>query len=616
MIPEDFKQQLLNRIDIVDVVERYVPLRKAGQNYVARCPFHSEKTPSFSVSPAKQFYHCFGCGAHGNAIGFVMEHAGLGYIDAIKELAGMAGLTVPDERPAAAVRQEAAVAQGLSEVLVAAARFYKEQLKRSPPAIDYLRKRGVSGEMAAKFGLGYAPAGWQALAEVFADYRTQATLKDAGLVVDGDNGRRYDRFRDRIMFPITDQRGNVIGFGGRAFGDASQDGPKYLNSPETALFQKGQELFGLFQARQAIRKHGRVVVVEGYMDVVSLHQHGVDYSVATLGTSTTPMHVEKLLKLADELFFCFDGDDAGRKAAWRALENSLEHLADGKQLSFMFFPEGEDPDSYVRKCAQNDVWVADPLSEFMARELCRRVDLETAEGRAKLLELARPLVKKVAAPALALQLRRRFAKLAEVSVAEMEELFGMRPVNAAARPLRAAGTSQRPASLSLTRWILQAILNDPALAARVDAEYLDTSDRFYPALGHVLDLLRAQPDVTARDVGPVVLESVRGLPISGLVREAYAEVLASGKEISADEFASALADLRDRVRHRRISELAAKTERSAEETAELARLLQVLSARAKAPIAGSTGSAEPMGSTGPMTSSSTIGAPESVESRV
>lgn len=583
MIPEDFKQQLLNRIDIVDVVERYVPLRKAGQNFVARCPFHNEKTPSFSVSPAKQFYHCFGCGAHGNAISFVMEHGGLGYVEAVKELAGMAGLTVPDDRPDAVARQESAVAQGLSEVLVIAARFYKEQLKRSPAAIEYLKTRGVSGEMAAKFGLGYAPAGWQGLAEVFPDYKTQSTLKDAGLVVEGDNGRRYDRFRDRIMFPITDQRGNVIGFGGRSFGDAAQDGPKYLNSPETGLFQKGQELFGLFQARQAIRKFGRVVVVEGYMDVVSLHQHGVDYSVATLGTSTTPMHIEKLLKLADELFFCFDGDAAGRKAAWRALENSLEHLVDGKQLSFMFFPEGEDPDSYVRKCAENDVWVADPLSEFMARELIRQVDLETAEGRAKLLELAKPLIKKVRAPALALQLRRRFAKLAEVSVPEMETLYGVRPVNLAARPRRVAEAPQRPATLSLTRWILQAILNDPSLAGRVDANHLDTSDRFYPALRHVLELLHQQPGVTARDVGPVVLESVRGQAISRLVREAYAEVLASESEVSADEFASAIADLSDRVRHQRISELAAKSGRSAEETAELARLLRLLSKRAKDP---------------------------------
>ncbi|RPI43238.1 MAG: DNA primase, partial [Betaproteobacteria bacterium] len=286
MIPDDFKQQLLSRVDIVDVVERHVPLRKAGQNYVARCPFHSEKTPSFSVSPSKQFYHCFGCGAHGNAISFVMEHAGVGYVEAVKELAAMVGMTVPDVRssPVSSGLKETS-GQGLGEVLITAARFYKEQLKRSEAAIAYLKRRGVTGDIAARFGLGYAPSGWQSLAEAFPGYSTSAQLKDAGLVIDAENGRRYDRFRDRIMFPITDQRGNIIGFGGRAFGDAAQDGPKYLNSPETALFQKGQELFGLFQARQAIRTHGRVVIVEGYMDVVALHQHGIDFAVATLGTS-------------------------------------------------------------------------------------------------------------------------------------------------------------------------------------------------------------------------------------------------------------------------------------------------------------------------------------------
>ena len=584
MIPDDFKQQLLNRVDIVDVVERYVPLRKAGQNYVARCPFHNEKTPSFSVSPGKQFYHCFGCGAHGNAISFVMEHVGLGYIEAVKELASMVGLPVPDDRPAAAVRHESAVAQGISEVLVAAARFYKDQLKRAPQAIAYLKQRGVSGEMAARFGLGYAPSGWQELSAIFPEYKTQSTLQDAGLVIDAENGRRYDRFRDRIMFPITDQRGGVIGFGGRSFGSASDDGPKYLNSPETPVFQKGRELFGLFQARQAIRKHGRVVVVEGYMDVVALHQHGVEYAVATLGTATTPMHVEKLLRLADEVFFCFDGDAAGRKAAWRALENSLEHLVDGKQVGFMFFPEGEDPDSYVRKCADTDVWMADPLSEFMARELIRQVDLETAEGRAKLLDLAKPMLKRVAAPALALQLRRRFAKLADVSVPDLESLFGMRSTTLSARQRPVSRSlDQRPATLSLTRWILQAVLNDPSLAARVQLDQLDESDRYYPALRHVIELLATQPELSMRDVGPTVLESVRDLPIFPLVREAYAEVMASDKEISADEFTSALADMQARACRRRIDELAAKRGRTADETAEFTQLLKLLSERAKDP---------------------------------
>lgn len=580
MIPDDFKQQLLNRVDIVDVVERHVPLRKAGHNYVARCPFHSEKTPSFSVSPSKQFYHCFGCGAHGNAISFVMEHGGLGYIDAVKELAAMVGMTVPDERPQQAIVKEK-LAASLSDVLLTAARYYKEQLKRSPAAIDYLKTRGVSGEMAARFGLGYAPPGWQALAAAFPDYASSTALKDAGLVIDAESGRRYDRFRDRIMFPITDQRGNVIAFGGRCFGDGPQEGPKYLNSPETELFQKGQQLFGLYQARQGIRQQGRVVIVEGYMDVVSLHQHGVDYAVATLGTSTTSAHVEKLLKLADELFFCFDGDAAGRKAAWRALENALEMLVDGKQLSFMFFPEGEDPDSYIRRCAANDVWTALPLSEFMARELAGQVDLETAEGRAKLLDLARPLLRKVSAPALALQLRRRFAKMADVTLSEVEELFGLRRVVSRPNPSPGAAVPRR-ASLSLTRWILEAILNDPSLAVRVDPASLDPSDRFYAALRHVLDLLARHPDVSSREIGPLVYDSVRDPEVGGLIRETYAEVLASDKEVSVAEFVSALETLRDRLQRRRITELAGKAERSADDLAELARLQAAVSQRAKA----------------------------------
>lgn len=583
MIPDDFKQQLLSRVDIVDVIERHVPLRKAGQNFVARCPFHNEKTPSFSVSPSKQFYHCFGCGAHGNAIGFLMEHGGLGYIDAVKELAGMVGMALPEARPNVSAPGFPAGADS-AQALLEAARFYKTCLKRSEAAIGYLKQRGVSGEIAARFGLGYAPGGWQSLAQVFPDYSTSNVLTEAGLVVEAANGRRYDRFRDRIMFPITDQRGNVIGFGGRVFGNAAQDGPKYLNSPESALFQKGQELFGLFQARQAIRKHGRVVVVEGYMDVVSLHQHGVDYAVATLGTAVTPAHIAKLLKLADEVYFCFDGDAAGRKAAWRALEHALDQLVDGKQLSFMFFPEGEDPDSFVRRCAAEDVWTALPLSEFMARELASQVDLETAEGRTKLLVLAGPLVRKVAAPAYQLQLRRRFAKLADVTVPELEELFGLRRVIPDPRRPLQRRAPKRPPELSLTRWLLHAILNEPSLAARVDAAHLDPGDRFHPALLSVLELLARQPGLGAREVCAAAIEAADNATVAGLLREAQAEVLASDMAVGTDEFMSALAALRDRVERRRITELIAKPTRSAEEAAELARLQRLVSQRARMPI--------------------------------
>ena len=299
VIPKNFIQDLLNRLDIVDVIERYVPLKKAGANFVACCPFHSEKSPSFTVSQTKQFYHCFGCGAHGTAIGFVMEHAGLGYVDAIEELARSVGLEVPHERQSAGESYQK-VAPDLYEVMQTATRYYREQLKQSPPAIDYLKRRGLSGEIAAKFGIGYAPDGWQNLAAAFPDYQDD-TLNETGLVITGDEGKRYDRFRDRIMFPIVNVRGQVIGFGGRVLDKGE---PKYLNSPETSLFEKGRELYGLFQAQKTIRAEQRVLVVEGYMDVVALAQHGVEYAVATLGTATTPFHVQKLLRLTEHIVFC------------------------------------------------------------------------------------------------------------------------------------------------------------------------------------------------------------------------------------------------------------------------------------------------------------------------
>ena len=423
MIPQSFIQDLLNRVDIVDVVERYVPLKKAGANYVACCPFHGEKTPSFTVSQTKQFYHCFGCGAHGTAIGFMIEYAGVGFIDAVKDLAQGAGMQMPEfkaERP----RGKSEEGDDLYAVLLKAAQYYRQQLKNAPRAIEYLKMRGLSGDVAKDFGIGYAPDGWQNLQAEFPDYNAKA-LVAAGLVIQGDEGKRYDRFRDRIMFPIVDQRGNIIGFGGRVLDKGE---PKYLNSPETALFEKGRELYGLYQGRRAIRDAGRVIVVEGYMDVVALAQHGIGYAVATLGTATTPTHVKKLLRQADEVVFCFDGDDAGRKAAWRALENSLAELTDSKPLKFLFLPQGDDPDTYVRKFGKDAfeklVSDAQPLSIYMLRELGGRVDRSTQEGCAQLLEDAKPLVKQIVAPALGLLLRKQLAEMAGVTTLELSDLYG------------------------------------------------------------------------------------------------------------------------------------------------------------------------------------------------
>src|SRR5258705_12610431 len=361
------------------------------------CPFHNEKTPSFSVSPAKQFYHCFGCGVHGNAIGFVMAYAALGYIDAIKDLAASVGMQVPESRsptPAEAARKERET--DLYAVMEKAMEFYRAELKKSPHAIDYLKRRGLTGEIAARFRIGYAPDDWQGLKKAFADYEHKS-LVEAGLVI-ANEGKRYDRFRDRIIFPILNARGAVIGFGGRVM--KAEDTPKYLNSPETPVFEKGREVYGLVQARDALRTAGRLLVVEGYMDVVALAQFGVGYAVATLGTATTPVHVNKLLKLTDEIVFCFDGDAAGRKAAWRALEVSLPLAPDHKPVRFLFLPDGEDPDTYVRKHGREG-WKrklreAETLSQFLLAQLRAECDLNTAEGRSRLISIAKPHVQKVA----------------------------------------------------------------------------------------------------------------------------------------------------------------------------------------------------------------------------
>lgn len=435
-IPEAFIQDLLNRVDIVDVVERYLPLKKAGMNYSACCPFHKEKSPSFTVSHSKQFYHCFGCGAHGSAVNFVMEYEALSFPEAIRKLAESVGLQVPEEAGGAAAAPKGE--PGVYEVLKAASEYYRQQLKTAPAAINYLKGRGLEGRTAARFGLGYAPgSSGHGLKKVFEDYDWNKLLTEAGLVgEDEESHRRYDRFRDRVIFPILNQRGSVIGFGGRIIGDGK---PKYLNSPETPVFQKGNELYGLSQARTAIRDNGRVLVVEGYMDVVMLAQHGVEYAVATLGTACTPVHVQKLLKLADEVVFCFDGDKAGRKAAWRALENSLEYLVDGKRLAFLFLPEEHDPDSYVQQFGRErfeQVLTQDavPLAQFLLRELAAQVELESEEGRARLVHLAKPLMSKVTAPAYGLMIRKRLAELCRLELSELDPILSGRnePASAAA----------------------------------------------------------------------------------------------------------------------------------------------------------------------------------------
>ncbi len=543
MIPDSFKQDLLNRVDIVDVIERYVPLKKAGSNFSACCPFHTEKSPSFTVSPTKQFYHCFGCGAHGNAISFVMEYQGLGYVDAIRSLAEGAGMQLPEFEPRQKKAQEG---PDLHDILERAALYYRQQLKASPRAVEYLKRRGLSGQIAAKFGIGYAPDGWQNLQSVFTDYAEKA-LKDAGLVIENDEGRRYDRFRDRVMFPILDQRGAVIGFGGRIIGEGE---PKYLNSPETPLFEKGRELYGLSQARLPIREAGRVIVVEGYMDVVALAQHGIAYAVATLGTATSPVHIGKLLRQTDEVVFCFDGDSAGRRAAWHALEVSLPLLADQKVLRFLFLPAEDDPDSFVRahgrEVFEARMREARPLSEFLLAELKGRVDMDTVEGRARLIHEASPLLQKIAAPVMQLQLLKQLAEISGMTQDEASRLCGIRvearpparaparvsnelspgrPANSASRPVVGRSNQQNKAVLMAGRRrerdFLRYVLMVPHLAEKVPEEVLALDTPESRALAEIVTLVAAHGVSNTAQL----IELLREGPHDGVVAEFYEEIM-------------------------------------------------------------------------------------------
>ena len=465
------------RVDIVDVVGKYVQLKKGGANYMGLCPFHNEKSPSFTVSPTKQFYHCFGCGAHGSSIGFLMEYSGLSYVDAIRDLAQNNGMIVPEEdRLLPAQRAEVqAKSLALSEVMTRASDYYKQQLRIAPQAIAYLKKRGLTGEIAARFGLGFAPDAWDGLRSVFADY-TAPSLVEAGLVIDksdedGAHRKRYDRFRDRIMFPIRNVKGQVIAFGGRIM---EQGEPKYLNSPETPLFQKGLELYGLFEARQAIREAGYVLVTEGYMDVVALAQMGFPQSVATLGTACTTTHVQKLLRQTDHVVFSFDGDTAGRRAARRALDACLLHVNDDKVIKFLFLPAEHDPDSFIREFGADafaqEVDDAMPLSQFLMREVVGDNDLNSAEGRAKTQFDAKPLLQMMPASSLRLQIVRHLAQLTQTTPAEIESLFDL--VQPVARHKLAPPKSRRNAPVGLERQIMRIVVAHPSLSSMLDEDAL------------------------------------------------------------------------------------------------------------------------------------------------
>ena len=423
MIPESFIQELLNRVDVVEVVDRKVQLKKAGANFVACCPFHKEKTPSFSVSPSKQFYHCFGCGAHGSAISFLIEYDGMTFVEAVNELANTAGLKVPNEQNVGT--KEVKNNQKLEQVMQSTNIFFQKQLRQSNKAIAYLKERGLTGQIAKEFAIGYAPEGWSNLEKNLTNYNTEDLIK-AGLIQKNEQGKFYDRFRDRIMFPIINEKGAVIGFGGRVINP--EDTPKYYNSPETPLFQKSFELYGLINARKAIRTENYVLVVEGYMDVAALAQHDIRNVVATLGTATTQFHIKKLMRYTQEIVFCFDGDQAGKEAAWRALNNALEALNDNLNLKFLFLPDNHDPDSYVREYSKEAftkmVDAALPFSEYLIKYLTEKNNLASQEKKVKFLNEVEPILKKINASKLKLLIRKKIAALLDLDTADMNQIFG------------------------------------------------------------------------------------------------------------------------------------------------------------------------------------------------
>ncbi len=570
MIPDGFKQDLLARVDIVEVVSRHVRLRKSGANYLGLCPFHHEKTPSFTVSPTKQFYHCFGCGAHGNAIGFLMAHAGMGYVEAVKALADSVGMKMPPAQPRSA--QAAARRRRETDLLAAlevALGFYRAELKRTPRAIEYLKGRGLSGEIASRYRLGYAPDDWQALRAVFPDYEDKA-LVEAGLVVQNE-GRRYDRFRDRIMFPIQNARGAVVGFGGRVLGGGE---PKYLNSPETPLFEKGRELYGFAQAREAIRASGRAIVVEGYMDVLALAQFGIGAAVATLGTATTALQVARLARFADELVFCFDGDAAGRRAAWRALEVSLPLATDAKTIRFLFLPEGEDPDGFVRRhgaeAFEAAARQAQPLSALLLSELRSGIDLGSAEGRSRFVARALPHVQKVAGRVLRLQLLREVARLAALAPEEVERLAA---APATLRQARAAPPRPAPAPVATQeRNLLRCVLSNPALVPRIETELLDPAQ----PESAVLRALREGPLAGAS--AAMLIERFQGTELEGTVFDAMAAAIGPemDEKTAEREFAQIVLALRIRRKNEEIRALAGRVHTDPALAAELNERLKEL----------------------------------------
>jgi len=504
LIPQHFIDDLLTRVDIVDIVDSSVTLKKAGRDFKACCPFHDEKTPSFTVSQNKQFYHCFGCGAHGTAISFLMDYSGLDFIEAVEELASRAGVEVPREQADFSKTKDNSELYELMELVV---RHFCRQLRESPEshrAVDYLKQRGLSDELAKEFELGFAPPGWGILLNALGTSdAAKQRLAQIGVILEKDNGGYYDRFRDRIIFPIRDQRGRAIGFGGRVFDDSL---PKYLNSPETPIFHKGRELYGLFQARHQLKDMERIYIVEGYMDVLALAQHGIRNVVASLGTAVTENHLERLFRVCPQIIFCFDGDSAGQKAAWRSMEIALPLLKEGRQIHFMFMPEGEDPDTYVQKHGREkfeDVNNYVPLSNYLIEKFKQETHLESREGMGQLVDGIAPMVGKLPAGALRELLIKDIAKLADMNIDSLKNLIDQKqtPVKKTqAQHLVSTNQFSKERSTLIANAI-SFLLQNPELGIAIESDALnDIETQGVEFLRELLALVHKQPDITCAGI--------------------------------------------------------------------------------------------------------------------
>ena len=574
LIPRQFIDDLLSRVDIVDVVDEYVPLKKGGKDHKACCPFHNEKSPSFTVSADKQFYHCFGCGAHGSSISFLMEYAHMDFVEAVEDLAARAGLEVPRE---AGGGERSESVQPLYDVLGKANTYFQQQLRQhpeAPAAVDYLRNRGLSGEIAAAFGLGFAPAGWDNLLNAIGRNDSDRSLMSAaGLLVDKGGGGFYDRFRGRITFPILDRRGRTVGFGGRVLDDET---PKYLNSPETAVYHKGRELYGLYQARKATGKPERLIVVEGYMDVVALAQHGIHNAVATLGTAATDAHLEQLFRTSEDVVFCFDGDEAGRRAAWRALQTTLPAMHDGRQAFFMFLADGQDPDSLVRERGAAEfataVDAAASLGTFLFDHLSAGVDLGTIDGRSRLTALARPMLAKLPPGSFRELSENRLAELTGLARENSSTLVSGRGNATVSRPPNPSNRIKRQ-SPSLVRKVISWLVHYPSLGSGV-ASTTHLRSLELPGVPLLLELIESLEDNPHLTTGSL-LERFRDHESGRHLAKLAAEEISPLHEGLEREFTDSLTKLRRLAEDQRFAELARKERQgqlSDAEKREFARL--------------------------------------------